>query len=295
VFVENRFQFGKFSITPGLRIENFSQEVREIVNVDKTAASSPLGDKEQNDTIFLGGLGLEYETAPGSAIYANISQSYRPAIFTEAVPTGPNAVINNDLEEGKAIEYEIGYRSRPTDWLSLDTSVFLLQFEDQIGTVGNSIENVGDSSHKGIDISATVDLLALATGAKTANTLDWFVNATFLDAEFTQGPRDGNTPQYAADYILRSGLTYNHGTKAIVTLAATWVDDHFADDGNTANFAVPSYTVWDLTAEYQVHENLRLLAGVNNLFDADYFTRVRGDGIDPSMGRNVYVGASVEF
>jgi outer membrane receptor for ferrienterochelin and colicin len=86
-----------------------------------------------------------------------------------------------------------------------------------------------------------------------------------------------------------------HGTKGIVTLAATWVDDHFADDGNTANFAVPSYAVWDLTAEYQVHENLRLLAGVNNLFDADYFTRVRGDGIDPSMGRNVYVGASLEF
>lgn len=295
VFVENRFRFGKFSVTPGLRIENFTQEVREIVNVDKTAANRPLGDKEQNDTIFLGGLGLEYETTPGSAIYANVSQSYRPAIFTEAVPTGPNAVINNDLEEGQAIEYEIGYRSRPTDWLSLDTSVFLLQFEDQIGTVGNSIENVGDSAHKGIDISATVDLLALATGAKTANTLDWFVNATFLDAEFTAGPRDGNTPQYAADYILRSGLTYNHGTKGIVTLAATWVDDHFADDGNTANFAVPSYAVWDLTAEYQVHENLRLLAGVNNLFDADYFTRVRGDGIDPSMGRNVYVGASVEF
>ena len=295
VFVENRFQLGKFSMTPGLRIENFNQEVRELVNVDKTTDGKPLGEKDQSDTILLGGLGLEYETTPGSAIYANVSQSYRPAIFIEAVPTGPNALINNDLEEGKAIEYEVGYRSRPTDWLSLDTSVFLMQFEDQIGTVGNSIENVGNSSHKGIDVSATVGLLTLATGAKTATTLDWFINATFLDAEFTEGPREGNTPQYAADSIIRSGLTYRQGTKAILTLAATWVDDHYADDANTASFAVPSYAVWDLTAEYQVRENLRLLAGVNNLFDADYFTRVRGDGIDPSMARNVYVGASVEF
>lgn len=295
VFVENRFQFGKFSITPGLRVENFTQEVRELVNVDKTLAGTPLGNKKQDDTVFLGGLGLEYETAPGSAVYANVSQSYRPAIFTEAVPTGPNAVINNDLQEGEALEYEIGYRTRPNDWFSADTSLFLIAFKDQIGSVGNSLENVGDSRHLGMDASVAVDLLTLARGTKTETTLDWFVNATWLDAEFNEGPREGNTPQYAADYIIRSGLTYTHGNKGKATLAATFVDNHFADDGNTANFAVPSYAVWDLTAEYQVHENLRLLAGINNLFDADYFTRVRGDGIDPSYGRNAYVGASVEF
>ena len=73
------------------------------------------------------------------------------------------------------------------------------------------------------------------------------------------------------------------------------MDDHFADDGNTANYAVPAYHVWDLTAEYKIHENLRLLAGVNNLFDEDYYARVRADGIDPTNGRNFYIGASLEF
>jgi Fe(3+) dicitrate transport protein len=53
--------------------------------------------------------------------------------------------------------------------------------------------------------------------------------------------------------------------------------------------------VWDLTAEYRIHENLRLVAGINNLFDESYFTRVRSDGIDPSNGRNCYFGASLEF
>jgi Fe(3+) dicitrate transport protein len=299
IFAENRFQFGKFSITPGLRIENSWQEVKEIVNVEKTAAMTPLGSKDEQATVVLGGLGLEYEWQPGSAVYANVSQGYRPAIFSEAVPTGGTAFVNDDLEEGKSLEYEIGVRSRPTDWFSIDTSVFLFEFTDQIGSVGvpggTSVENVGDSRHFGLDVATSIDLLALARGSKSEQTLEWFFNATLLDAEFTEGPREGNTPQYAADFIVRTGLTYTHGDRGMVTLSSTWVDDHYGDDANGANFYVPAYNVWDLTAEVRVHENLRLLAGINNLFDEDYFSRVRGDGIDPANGRNFYVGASLEF
>lgn len=299
LFVENRFQFGKFSITPGLRLENSWQEVKENVNLDKTGAGTPLGSKDEEAHVLLGGLGFEYELQTDTSAYANISQGYRPMIFTEAVPTGGTTFVNDDLAEGKSIEYELGIRSRPTDWFSIDSSVFLLQFTDQIGSVpvtgGTSLENVGDSQHSGIDLSTSVDFLALASGTKTDRSLEGFLNTTLLNAEFTDGPRDGNTPQYAADYIVRSGLTYRHGERGLITLSSTWVDGHYADDANSANFQIPSYNVWDLTAELKVHENVRLLAGINNLFDAQYFTRVRGDGIDPSNGRNFYVGASLEF
>jgi Fe(3+) dicitrate transport protein len=299
LFMENRFVFGKFSVTPGLRLESAWQDVEEIVNADKTAADIPLGTKSEDISVLLGGLGLEYELHPGTAIYGNISQGYRPAIFTEAVPTGGTTFVNSDLEEGKSLEYEIGYRSHPNDWLSLDTSIFLLEFTDQIGSVavpgGTSLENVGDSCHRGIDFSTSIDFLTLAQGSKAANSLEWFFNATLLNAEFTKGPLDGNTPQYAPDFILRSGLTYSHGEKGKITLSSTWVDEHFADSANTANFAVPAYNVWDLTTELKIHANLRILAGINNLFDEAYFTRITGTGIDPSNGRNFYAGISVEF
>jgi outer membrane receptor protein involved in Fe transport len=116
-----------------------------------------------------------------------------------------------------------------------------------------------------------------------------------MDAEFTEGPNDGKTPQYAPGHILRTGLNYNYKEKAKFGLSGTFVADHYADDNNTANFKVPAYMVWDLTAEYQVMENLRLVAGINNLFDESYYARVRADGIDPANGRNFYVGASIEF
>lgn len=295
LFVENKFRFGDFSVTPGVRLENIRQEVDEEVNLDKGSTE----DKSYSDHIPLAGLGMEYAVDEVSAVYGNISQAYRPRIFTEAVPLGSGQVINDDLEEGKALEYELGYRSKPKEWLALDASLFLLAFEDQIGQVTRDgvsfFENVGDSVHKGIDLSLNTDLLGLMAGGKEYGTLDWYVNATLLDAEFTEGPNDGKTPQYAPDYILRSGLNYAFDEKIKLSLGATFLNDHYADDNNTDNFAVPAYMVWDLTAEWKVHKNLRLLAGINNLFDESYYARVRSDGIDPANGRNYYVGASLEF
>jgi Fe(3+) dicitrate transport protein len=304
LFVENRFAFGKFSITPSVRVENFWQEVsetqnRSVNNSGDVTGTNPLESSDNSETVLLGGLGMEYEVAKDSFGYANVSQGYRPRIYTEAVPTSPTAFANQDLEEGKSVEYEIGFRTQAFDWLSADVSAFLLEFKDQIGSVavtgGTSFENVGDARHTGVDVSLNADLLTLINGKKTEQSLNYFINATQLEAKFTDGPNEGKNPQYAPDHIFRTGLTYSHEKYGKVSLGGTFVDSHFADDTNTEPFAIPAYMVWDLTAEYAVHENVRLLAGINNLFDESYYSRVRGDGIDPSNGRNFYVGASFEF
>jgi len=296
VFVENKFTFGKFSITPALRVENFRQKVNETLNLDSGA---PLRSKEVSDHVFLGGLGAEYAIQDDSAIYGNISQGYRPQIFSEAVPTGPSQLVNGDLEEGKSIEYELGYKTRVIDWLTLDISVFLLSFEDQIGQVvvgpDTVFQNVGDAIHKGVDVSAIFDITKLASLSEIYGELDFYINATLLDAKFSEGPNDGLTPQYAPSYIFRTGLNYAYNGSAKVTFGGTFVDGHYTDDTNTPGRQVPAYMVWDLTAEVKVHKNVRLLAGINNIFDESYFSRVRSDGIDPAKGRNFYVGASLEF
>jgi Fe(3+) dicitrate transport protein len=291
VFVENRFSFGNFSITPGIRIETFSQDVKTHF-IDPVR---PTRTRDEDDTLVLGGLGMEYETAENSAVYANVSQSYRPVMFTESVPSGGGQVVPDDLEAGESIEYELGYHTRAANWLTLDASAFLLSFKDQIGTLGNTTANVGDSIHKGIDVSVSSDVLRLISGSDSRSSLYWYVNGTFLDAEFTSGPSNGNTPQYAPDFILRTGLNYHYQDKLKLTFGGTFLDDHYANDSNDDNFKVPAYMVWDLTAEYEIHENLRLIAGINNLFDESYFARVRNDGIDPANGRNYYIGVSLEF
>jgi len=295
LFAENRFKFGPFSLTPGVRLENVWQAVKENVNVDKTTV--PLADKSDYDFVALFGLGLAYDVSSDLKIYSNVSQSYRPKIYTQAVPTGSGQVVNNDLEEGKSWQADIGMRGTPAEFFGWDTSLFYMKFNDQIGTSGTTTDNVGDAKHMGIELAADFDLVRWVDHVKQSQyydrfgSLSLFANIMLLEARFVYGPNDGKTPQYAPDFIFKTGLEYAYQDKGQVRFGGTFVDDHFANDTNSAQFMVPSYKVWDLTAEWKVYQDtVSLLGGVNNIFDEHYFARVRSDGIDPAAPRNYYAG-----
>jgi Fe(3+) dicitrate transport protein len=304
LFVENLFRFGKLSVTPGVRLENVWQHVDEEVNIAKTAAGIPLGDRSEYAFVPLLGLGAEYAVKPRTTIYGNLSQSYRPKLFTESVPTEPNTVINADLEEGKSWQAEFGVRSNPHSYMSWDVSAFMLDFTDQIGavTLGNgtsSLENVGDATHKGVEAAFQIDLLALTDAVRSSKSLGRFGsfsvygNLMLLDAEFVAGPQKGKTPQHAPDFIYRTGAIYSKGDRVRLAMLGTFNGEQFADDNNTQLFRVPGYSVWDLTFESKVNRSVGVLAGANNLFNRKYYARIRSDGIDPAAERNYYAGLSL--
>ena len=302
VFIENRFVVGRLSITPGFRLESFHQTAKESLNLDKAAAATPLGDKSQTGFVPLAGLGLEYGFDRGFTAYANASQAYRPIVFTEAVPTGGTTVINDDLQDGRSWQYEIGLRGNPLPYVSFDTSLFLLDFDNQIGTAGNTVANVGRAIHRGWEAAAELELVGFVdalrggTGEPQRHQLGLHANVMLLDAEFVSGPREGRAPQYAPGHVLRTGLTYRWIDRAKVSLQGTFVDSHYGDDANSATYAIPAYMVWDLTAEVKIYrDTVSLMAGINNLLDEDYYSRIRNDGIDPAYGRNYYVGLSLSF
>jgi Fe(3+) dicitrate transport protein len=300
VFAENLFKFGKLSVTPGVRLESIWQSVKENINLDKTTV--PLDDDSSFDFVPLAGLGVAYELPASMEVYGNISQSYRPKIYTQAVPTGNGQVVNDDLEEGKSWQADIGLRGKPVDYFNWDASVFYMEFKDQIGTSGSTVENVGDARHQGIELAGEFDVIGWLDNlnqtdyGKKMGSVNLFANTMLLNAEFTKGPNKGKTPQYAPDFIFKSGIEYDHHDKAKIRLAGTFVDDHFANDTNTAQFLVPSYKVWDLTGEVKVYKDtVSLLGGINNVFDEQYFSRVRSDGIDPAAGRNYYAGVKMTW
>jgi outer membrane receptor protein involved in Fe transport len=101
-------------------------------------------------------------------------------------------------------------------------------------------------------------------------------------------------PQYAPDTLMKGGIEYEYKDKVKAQLSGTFADDHFGDDGNTDQRIIPSYKVWDLTAEVKVYKDtVSIFGGINNLFDEHYFARVTATGIDPADGRNYYGGVKV--
>lgn len=292
VFVENKFQFGKFSVTPGLRVENYVQEVQNFTTGRQV---------EDREIVPLVGLGLAYAVTETTTAYANASQAYRPKIFTESVPQGGGTTVAADLDPGSSWQYEVGYRGQLDSYFTWDTSFFWLDFDNQIGTVAGSVINVGRSIHRGWEGAVELDVIGLTDklhGSDNVNSWGSFSlygNLMLLDAEIVSANTPTN-PQYAADYILRTGGIYRFRDRAKVALLGTFVGQHFADDANTAAFRVPAYMTWDLTAEFKVYKDMiGVVAGINNLFDEDYYSRIRGDGIDPAYGRNYYAGLSFAF
>lgn len=322
LFAENLFQFGNLSITPGFRLENIWQSVRELVNTTSFQTGAPLQDSTVYNFAPLFGLGLEYDFTPEVSIYANVSQAYRPPMFTQAIPTSPNTRVQGNLDPANITTYEAGFRGEPTTWVAWDTSFFLIDNSDQIGTravnegqVTTVIENSGRSIVYGWDLFTQVDLVGLAdtlwNQRDTADPENPSFNASWTDqygsltaftaltlqsGRFINGPNDGKTPQYLADYVFRFGLGYNWRDRVKIALNSQFIGSSYASDNNAPNRFIPAYDVWDLTAEVRVwRDNVSVIAGVNNLFDREYYARIRSDGIDPASPRNWYAGLKIEF
>ena len=337
IFAENRFHFGRLSIVPGMRLEFLNQSVDEEFNFSKSHADPPQPLASQSDFNFvpLFGLGLGYvlvegqpilsvpsvaggkgagtKNPPGSVVtgfgptrvelYGTVSQAYRPITYGELVPTGASSVVNGDLKEGNALQFEYGVRGKPFPYLNFDVGGFYFTFTDQIGEVilpngFTSTENVGDSRYVGFEAATELDILSLINGGAPSpyGNLTLYGNVTLLDAEFTSGPNNGNTPAYAPNYQVKTGAIYSYKNTFKLAMLGTVVDDEFGDDGDSFEGFIPAYNVWDLTAEFRFWKGRAgVFVGIRNLFNEQYWGEVREEGIMPALPRNYYGGFEFFF
>lgn len=304
VFAENRFEFGKFSITPGLRLETVAQDVRVRI---PSAGGDTVSERGVTEFQPLLAASATYVLPARTEAYASVAQGYRPTLFTEAVVPGSGTVVAGDVESNTSWTYEVGYRGQPGDWVTWDTSLFLIDLDNKYGGTVTSggqtaLRSVGRSLNFGWDLALEVDLVgaAQAIRGEAADARDHRValhgSLTLLDAEIHGGAQDGKTPQYAPDHLVRAGLIYRWKERSKVALLGTFVSDHYATDDEDPTRRIPAYMTWDLTAEVRVYRDLvSVVGGINNLLDEDYYARIRGDGIDPAYGRNYYAGIQLSF
>jgi Fe(3+) dicitrate transport protein len=302
LYAENLFRINeRFSLTPGVRIENIYQNLREKRDLSNTTGL-PLREESTNVVVPLFGIGSGYNVTDSLDAYGNISQGYRAKAYQDIMPLAAGDTISDDLDPTDIMTYEAGVRGTPLSWFSFDTSAYLIQFTNQVGRVETEIQNVGNSRHYGIDFSGNIGLFTLAhtlSGAETTPSgfgeLSLYGNASLLNAEFIKGPVVNKTPQFAPDYLVRTGLVYTLKYTKIQFLG-TFVDNHFADDSNSEERSIPGYKVWDLLTEVPVFNNTAtFVAGINNIFDENYYSRVRSTGIEPANPRNWYGGLTLKF
>lgn len=304
IFAENLFRYDRFTITPALRLEYNNQSMDEHINVAKVPGN--LINDSRTEVVPLGGIGMTFDMAKDTEFYSNISTSYKPPTYTDAFPLGGADTISENLDAGEVWNYELGYRGEPASWANFDASLFYIDYDGRFGRVGSNFQNVGRSVNQGFSFSGQLDLYDMIRGESPFSVI-WYTSYQLLDAEFVDGPLDGKTPQYAPDHMLRTGFIVQQEKEWKLAAMLTHLSGHWADDANTingtSNWSIPAYTVVDVTAEAKVwsgqvcgmESDLWMLCGINNVFDENYYSRVRANGIDPANDRNFYVGLRAQF
>ncbi|MCX8050303.1 MAG: TonB-dependent receptor [Chlorobi bacterium] len=311
------------SVTPGVRIEWLQMEGRGTYSREKSASSADAFDtlgsvqrfeKTAVERLPLVGIGVQWRVFETVEAYANAHQSWRPAQFSELFPSDPSVAVDPALHSSRGASSDVGVRGTIGDVLSFDVSGFYLFYGDRIGTVaraalgGDTVlltpgasqlrRNLGTSEHRGAEFYAELFGDRLFSLGEHRPSL--FLAGSYTDARYTGGPTAGKRVEYAPEWIVRAGMRYQWGQMLTLSLQSSYTSECYADASNTASSAngvvgiVPSYVVWDFSAQVRLTEWLFAELSVNNLFDRRYFTRraggYPGPGIIPADGRIVAGG-----
>jgi Fe(3+) dicitrate transport protein len=332
-FAENQFKLtDKFSITPGIRYEYIQNTgVGRFGISGGTDVAMPNKNISRSQTLF--GLGLEYKFRTTN-IYANITQAFRPVLFSDFTPPAVTDVIDPNLKDASGFNADLGFRGTFKKYLNFDLSLFYLSYNNRIGGIRQFINNdptqgtflfrtnLGETVNKGIEGFANLNITRLFEIEKPYGNLDFFASVSFIDSRYTDfrifntsgtAPNvtitetnlSGNRVENAPRYIHNFGLSWSNS--AISATAQYRMSGRIFTDAN--NTVTPSangitgilddYRVFDLSTEYKFLKNYNIRAGINNLFDEEYATRraggYPGPGVLPGEGRTFYISIGAKL
>lgn len=287
VFLENNFNFGNFSVVPGVRYENIT-----LSNENRTSGLN----RSETYNVIVGGVGASYNFSDSTQGFLNISQGFKPIGYGDVLnQANPNYIVEGDIKPSYNYFYEAGLRGESSK-LSWDSSVYLIQRQNLMvsrASGPNTILSNGSSAqYRGVESSFTLKDILKNDSQKI---LDFYVNFNFNNAKFHGGPTKGKTPAYVPALLVKYGFIYKHTDKLHASLLNTWVREHYANDAHNSDFKIPSYSVTDLLVEYSLSKSWSVNGALNNLLDEDYYARIQATGIQPTMGRNYYAGINYKF
>jgi Fe(3+) dicitrate transport protein len=249
-----------------------------------------------------------YHVSDTWKLFANYETSFGSLQYFQLGQGGTGDQTANGLNPEKAKTYEVGTRYNDSVWGG-ELTFFYIDFSDELQYVSNDVgwTNLGATKHTGIEASAHYDL----------SNLDPRLDGLTANAGFTytKATSEGDVPFKGRDLPLYSrevatlGLRYdiNHWTHNLDVYAqsgqrapgttSTYVTQGTAD-GQFGD--IPGYVSVNVRSGYDFGaqlSNLKVGAGVKNVFDQQHYTRSSDNNAGLYLGepRTFFVQASVGF
>lgn len=314
-FAENIFKLTpRWSVTPGIRFEHINTKAdgyyykRNIFIADEKILENKMNPR----SFVLLGFGTSYKFTNGTELYANISQNYRSINFNDIRVVNANAKVDPELKDEDGYNIDAGFRGNYRGWLYADVSVFMLKYNNRIGSVFTRDTsfmtyrlrtNVSDSRNVGTEVLLDGDILK-AIKSNSKYRLNIYTSFSIIDARYINTKNTAIADKLVENVppvVFRSGISFSD-PHFNISFQYAWQGKQYSDATNTeitptaVDGAIPAFSVMDLSLSYK-WRHFTLYTGINNLADEKYFTRradgYPGPGIIPADKRNGYV--TVQF
>jgi Fe(3+) dicitrate transport protein len=304
-FAQNRFDFGRWSVTPGLRYED----------VDYERIDNLLGTRgETSITQWIPGVGATFEAVPGTVVFAGAHRGFAPPGVADIVSAAGGSV---DLDAELSWNYELGLRSTPVDGISLEAALFRMDFENQIvpasvaGGSGATLTSAGETLQQGLEFAGEVQSAAFVewpVEAFARLSYTWLADAEYAGeryssiAGFTDVRVTGNRLPYAPEHLLAGTVGLRTSFDLRIELEGVYTSSAYTDDLNTVAIVangqrgrIGGYTVWNLSANYGLQAcACNLFVAAKNLADKLYIADM-SRGLIPGMPRLLQAGFEIRF
>lgn len=332
-FAENQFKINdKFSITPGFRYEYIKNSGNGRFGI-VAGSDVAFADKEISRSQPLFGIGFEYKLQ-ATNFYANLTQAFRPVLFSDFTPPAVTDVIDTNLKDASGFNADLGYRGTVKDYLNFDFGLFYLSYNNRIGGIRQFIDNdpakgiylyrtnLGETVNKGIESFVNLNITKLFEIEKPYGNLDVFATMSFIDSRYTDFnvyTTSGTAPNITITKTNLAGNRVENAPRYIHNFGISWGNNNisatvqyrisgkiFTDANNTVTPSangitglLENYNVLDLSTEYKFLKNFNIRAGMNNITNNAYATRraggYPGPGIIPGEGRTAYISIGAKL
>jgi len=203
--------------------------------------------------------GLIYKPQDNISLYASYSETFLPRSGEQYTDINGS---NNQLDPDTYSNREVGIKWDFAQGLSFTAAVFENeQSSPQVADSDPSTLDVIDSDISGFELQLSGQI-----------SQDWSVSANYsnMSGEIVSrtGPT-GKTPAELPENTFSVWTRYQVNDVFGFGVGATYQDKSFINSGNTA--VLPSYTRIDVSAYYDISEDLRVQLNVENLTDELYF------------------------
>lgn len=321
-YIQNRFVIGKFSLTPGVRVERIAIERQNLL-------ASPVARGNTQVSVAIPGFGIAYSGFPRTTVFAGVHRGFSPPRAEDIIT---NAGLAVELDPEKSWNYEAGIRTNPFNGARIELTAFRLDYENQIvaasvaGGAGAALTNGGRTLQQGLEFSGKLDTNAIFRSRHNVfirTALTYLPTAEFRGTRFssttaaatlnifcpasrrvsaTQCAIAGNRLPYVPQLTATTSVGYSHDGGFNAFIENVYVGSQFGDDLN-AGFGsangqigpIAAQYYWNATGSYKIERwRTTLFLTAKNVTDkTNIIDRTRG--ILPSSPRLIQAGLNVRF